>query len=412
MMAATVLFVTSCGEDVENPIGGDGITLTSSSRTIEDGGITAAPGQTFGVNVTAGTSEVTATTDNAAIIDVNGAAAATNDSIEFTVKTDATLGETATLTFTTTGGESEQLTVTVGYGNVLDVVTFADGFSILEAALRDNPDIVSALATEAPVTVFAPTDAAFRNAGFNTADDIPDDAAAQILTYHVVGDVSALADGDLETLEGSDLEITDGGAAVNGIALPTAGGITTADGSIVYVIETILDPASSIINSTAVLLGAQGNAANGSFYNALENQVLRLAEARDNSENVDFLYYWGETNNHTIARLGDDGAEAVFTAVNADISGFDPQPGTQFAEATGVDATIFDGIVSQKQLDDTIVDDVDINQSSVPNLAEGSVFLIELSDDRGGNLGLVKVASIGGPENGNGTITLDVKLLK
>ena len=410
MMAATVLFVTSCGEDVEDVIGGDGITLTSTSRTIEDGGITAAPGQTFRVNVAAGTSEVSATTNGD--VSVTGGSAATNDSIAFTVDTDAELGSTAELNFSTTGGETEQIILTVGYENVFDVVTFTEGFSILENALRANPDVLSALATEAPVTVFAPTDAAFNKAGFNSAGDIPDDAAAQILRYHVVGDVSALADGDLETLEGSNLEITDGGAAVNEIALSADGGITTADGSIVYVIETILDPASSIINSTAVLLGAQGNAANGSFYNALENQVLRLAEARDNSENVDFLYYWGETNNHTIAALGDDGAEAVFTAVNADISGFDPQPDTQFGEATGIDAVNFDEIISQKQLDDAILDDVVINQSSVPNLAEGSVFLIELSEDRGGNLGLVKVASVGGPENGNGTITLDVKLLK
>ena len=410
MMAATVLFVTSCGEDVEDVIGGDGITLTSTSRTIEDGGITAAPGQTFRVNVAAGTSEVSATTNGD--VSVTGGSTATNDSIAFTVDTDAVLGSTAELNFSTTGGETEQITLTVGYENVLDVVTFADGdFSILEAALRANSDVLSDLLAAAPVTVFAPTDDAFNNAGYNTAGDIPRDLAAQILTYHVVGDVSALADGDLETLEGSNLEVTGGGTAVNGIAVP-AEGITTVNGSVVYVIGSILDPASSIINSTAVLLGAQGNAANGSFYNALENQVLRLADARANSGNIDFLYYWGETNNHTIATLGDDGAEAVFTATGTDISGFDPQPDTEFAEATGVTAEAFDGIISQRQLDDTILDDVDFNQTSITNLAVGSVFVVELADERGGNLGLVKVASIGGPENGNGTITLDVKLLK
>ncbi len=415
MMAATVLFVTSCGEDVENPIGGNGITLTSASRTIESDGVVAAPGQTFRVYVSAGTNEVTATTNGDVVI--TGSNTATNDSIAFTVDVDAALGSTAELNFSTTGGETEQITLTVGYENVLDVVTFADGdFSILEAALRANPDIISTLVTEAPVTVFAPTDDAFRTAGISTINDIPENGA-QILTYHVVDGAvmsSDLTDGNVTTLEGSEIEVnTEGGLAVNGILIPTeTANIETADGSIVHVIGTILNPASSIINSTAVLLGAQGNSANGSFYNAIENEVLRLADARANSGEVDFLYYWGETNNHTIARLGDDGAEAVFAATGPDISGFDPQPDTQFAEATGVTAEIFDGIVSQKQLDDVIVDDVDINQSSVPNLAVGSVFLMELSDERGGNLGLVKVASIGGPENGNGTITLDVKLLK
>jgi uncharacterized surface protein with fasciclin (FAS1) repeats len=413
MMAATVLFVASCGEDVEDVLGTDGITLTSASRTIENDGVVAAPGQTFRVYVAAGTSEVTATTNGD--VSITGSNTVTNDSIAFTVDTEAELGSTAELNFSTTGGETEQLTLTVGYENVVDVITFAPNFDILRNAITGTDGVLSAIADAAPVTVFAPTDAAFNKAGFNTASDIPQNVAAQILSYHVVKGANLstdLSDGNVPTLEGSDLEITTtGGVAVNGIPVATAD-IVTEDGSVVHVIETILDPAFSIINSTAVLLGAQGNSANGSFYNALENQVLTLANARDNSETVDFLYYWGETNNHTIARLGDDGAEAVFTATGPDISGFDPQPDTEFGEATGIDAANFDEIVSQKDLDDAIVDDVVINQSSVPNLSEGSVFLVELSADRGGNLGLVKVASIGGPENGNGTITLDVKLLK
>ncbi len=140
--------------------------------------------------------------------------------------------------------------------------------------------------------------------------------------------------------------------------------------------------------------------------------MLRLADARANSGDVDFLYYWGNTNNHTIAALDDTGAEAVFLSVGNDISSFSPKNETRFQKAAGVDAANFDAIVSSKDLDDAIVDDTNRNETSVASLVVNDVFLVQLDDSRGGNLGLVKVASIGAPENGNGTITLAVKLLK
>ena len=95
MMAATVLFVTSCGEDVEDVIGGDDIALSSPEVTIEDGALTAAPGQTFSVYVSAGASEVTAVTNGGSVTVGSTGNTATNDSIDFTVSTTAVLGTTA-----------------------------------------------------------------------------------------------------------------------------------------------------------------------------------------------------------------------------------------------------------------------------------------------------------------------------
>ena len=411
-MSATVLFVTSCGEDGEIlPPVDDTITLTSSSRTIENDGVVAAPGQTFGVYVASGTNEVTARTDNGSVVDVNGASAATNDSIKFTVDPAAELGSTATLTFSTAGGVNEQLAVTVGYETVVDVVTFADGFSLLRAALTD--DILNTLSAEAPVTVFAPTDDAFRAAGINTADDLPSNIG-QILTYHVVkGAVLStdLADGPVETLEGSDIEVTlDGGAAVNGVPVAVAD-IETADGNVVHVIGSVLSPAFSIINSTAVLLGSQSNTV-GSFYNTLDNEVLSYAQADANSEVVDLIYYWGATNNHSIAALDDGGAQAVGTASGIDFSGFDPKQETRFASST-VTAAEFDEISSQSDLEGVITGgDITVNQTSVTALAVDNVFIMELDSDRGGNLGLVKVVEVQGAGDPNGSITIDVKMIK
>lgn len=418
MMAATVLFVASCGEDVENPVGNNDIALSSPEVTIEDGALTAAPGQTFSVYVSAGDSEVTAVTNGGSVTVGSTGNTATNDSIDFTVSPTAQLGTTAEITFTTSGGLSEQLTVNVGYESIVDVVTFSQNpnFSILRNALGAE-GVLTAIADAAPVTLFAPTDNAFRAARFNTPADLPDDATvASILSYHVVEGKTLstnLQTGSLTTLEGSNIEVTvqNGAVSVNGIPV-TITDIETADGNVVHVIDAnILNPTFSLINSSAVLLGAQGNSANGSFYNAVDNQVLRYTQAQANSAVVDLLYYWGATNNHTIARLGDDGAEAVFAAVNLPITGFTPQPETEFLQ-TNVTSANFDAIISAAGLRAAVNTDQEINQSSITGLTLGSVFLVELADDRGGNVGLARVAQIGGPENGNGTITLDMKLIR
>ncbi|MGD1895296.1 MAG: fasciclin domain-containing protein [Cyclobacteriaceae bacterium] len=413
LTVGSFLFLTSCGEDTEDPVPLTVIDLTSTDKTIENDAVVAAPGETFGITVAADNEEVTAVTNGP--ISVNGTNTATNDVIEFTVDPTAELGGTAEITFTTTSGLSEQLTVTVGYATLVDVVTFADGFSLLREALTSNQAVLDALVAAAPVTVFAPTDDAFRIAGINTADDLPENIA-QILSYHVVE--GAVLSTDLEdgasvpTLEGSNIEVTIDGdvISINGVPVAAAD-IETEDGNVVHVIGSVLDPSFSITTSTAVLLGGQGNPTEGSFYNAVDNEVLLFSEASANSGSVDFLYYWGATNNHSIAALDDGGAQAVFTAVQADISGFDPQPETRFlsTEITDVD---FDAIVSQSDLEDAFLDDQDINQTGVTGLAVGSVFIVELDDDRGGNVGLVRVAEIVEPENGNGAIRLDIKLTK
>ena len=414
-ISAGFLFLASCGEDGEDPIiGGDTITLSSNNRTIEENEVTAAPGQTFGVYVSAGSNEVSAVTNGDVI--VSGENTATNDSIDFTVDIDAEVGSTATITFTTASGLSEQLTVNVGYQDIVDVVTFADGFSILRAALSD--EVLSELPDDSNVTVFAPTDQAFRTAGFNTAADLPENAE-DILLYHILDGATlstAFEAGSQETLEGSDVEITtEGGVAVNGIPVVTAD-IETADGNIVHVIGSVLSPSSSILNYEAVLLGSQSNSNSGSFYNAIDGEVLTYSQAQANSGEVDFLYYWGSNNNHSIAALDNDGAEAVFQASNngsTPIGGFSPKPETRFADSD-ISSDQFDAVSSQGQLEEVLqpFQDTEINQTSVTGLAVGDVFVVELAEERGTNLGLVKVLEVLGEGNPTGFIRLDIKLLK
>ena len=107
-----------------------------------------------------------------------------------------------------------------------------------------------------------------------------------------------------------------------------------------------------------------------------------------------------------------EGAQAVGTASGIDFSGFDPKQETRFASST-VTAAEFDEISSQSDLEGVITGgDITVNQTSVTALAVDNVFIMELDSDRGGNLGLVKVVEVQGAGDPNGSITIDVKMIK
>jgi len=134
-------------------------------------------------------------------------------------------------------------------GNIVDVATEAGDFTTLLAA-AEAAGLVETLTGDGPLTVFAPTDAAFAALPEGTVEDLllPEnqEQLASILTYHVVdGAVMStdLSDGMMATtVEGSDLEvsITDGTVMV-GEATVTSADIEASNG-VIHVIDTVLMP--------------------------------------------------------------------------------------------------------------------------------------------------------------------------
>ncbi|WP_184174680.1 fasciclin domain-containing protein, partial [Rhabdobacter roseus] len=100
-------------------------------------------------------------------------------------------------------------------GNLVEVAAGNPDFSILVQAVQ-KAGLVEALQGEGPLTVFAPTNAAFGKAlaalNLNSLDDIPQDQLRSILLYHVVaGSVGSrsLRNGQrAATLQGEEVEIT------------------------------------------------------------------------------------------------------------------------------------------------------------------------------------------------------------
>lgn len=143
-------------------------------------------------------------------------------------------------------------------GNIVQLAQANSNLSFLVAAVTKastgNTNVAAALSGAGPLTVFAPTNAAFQAAGFATVADVQAADAntlASILTYHVIGArvlSSDLTEGAMPTtLNGGKVTVTlAGGAKVKGNGNNTASNITATDmmttNGVVHVIDRVLLP--------------------------------------------------------------------------------------------------------------------------------------------------------------------------
>jgi len=146
--------------------------------------------------------------------------------------------------------------------SIVDVVVDSPDFTLLEAAVL-HAGIADALKNPT-ITVFAPTDAAFRAAGLTSAaviQGIDKVALANILSYHVVGSLvpsSALATKDnvaVKMLNGTDAFVTKNasGVSINGARVTTAD-VKAENGAIIHIIDAVIAP-----ETRNIVALAQGN---------------------------------------------------------------------------------------------------------------------------------------------------------
>jgi uncharacterized surface protein with fasciclin (FAS1) repeats len=131
--------------------------------------------------------------------------------------------------------------------NIVEIAVGAGSFNTLVAAVK-AADLVGALSGPGPMTVFAPTDAAFAKLPAGTVEFLLAniDQLTSILTYHVVAGEKnpkeLLSEQFVKTLEGSDVEAK--GCArmlmINN-SLVIAKPIYASNG-VIYVIDTVLLP--------------------------------------------------------------------------------------------------------------------------------------------------------------------------
>ena len=144
---------------------------------------------------------------------------------------------------------TEMATTEVEVGNIVEVAQGNPEFSTLVTAVT-AAGLGEALSGAGPLTVFAPTNAAFEAlpAGLLQKLLLPEnkETLTKILTYHVVAAKVMAADvkaGDVTTLEGSTFAITtEGGVKVNESKV-TATDVPASNG-VIHVIDAVLVPAS------------------------------------------------------------------------------------------------------------------------------------------------------------------------
>ncbi|MGE3180642.1 MAG: fasciclin domain-containing protein [Phycisphaerae bacterium] len=133
--------------------------------------------------------------------------------------------------------------------NVVEVAQGAGSFNTLIAAAK-AAGLVPALTGEGPITLFAPTDAAFAKLPKGTVESLlqPEnkDKLANILKYHVVSgrvySPDAVSAGKAETLEGGKIKIAaKGGTAMVNDAKLVKTDIDASNG-VIHVIDTVLMP--------------------------------------------------------------------------------------------------------------------------------------------------------------------------
>lgn len=160
----------------------------------------------------------------------------------------------STFLFTSCGDDEVTETKTI-----VDVVVENANFTLLEAAVL-HAGLADAL-TSPTITVFAPTDDAFRAAGFADAAAIQaadKNVISSILTYHVVGSLVAAADietkdnAEVPTLNTAKVYVTKnaGGVSVNGAKVTTAD-VKAENGAIIHIIDAVLIPESRNIVALA-----------------------------------------------------------------------------------------------------------------------------------------------------------------
>lgn len=165
-----------------------------------------------------------------------GAAGCSSDPSDAAVAT--TIAAPAPSTTTTTA--APQLSDIVGTALQAGVFTELAGL-VVDAGLLD------ALRDTGPLTVFAPTDAAFAKLPADALHAVQADPKllTTVLTYHVVPGALKLADlkpGKLTTVAGLDLDVTREGDMVFINGFPVAAGDVAASNGIVHVMGDVLLP--------------------------------------------------------------------------------------------------------------------------------------------------------------------------
>lgn len=163
---------------------------------------------------------------------------------------------------------------------------------------------------------------------------------------------------------------------------------------------------SNIESFTAVLMGNFDDTQLGSFFSTVTGEVYKITPAGDNSEIIDFAYFYGSNNSATITAPDND--EIIGTGagqVYGPVANWSTRNATRFNQLfSGITVEEFDAMNNDALIVANTASDVDLKMANFLN-KDALVAFITVD----GKKGIFKVAEL---DTEAKTITIDVKVQK
>lgn len=172
-----------------------------------------------------------------------------------------------------------------------------------------------------------------------------------------------------------------------------------------------LEIVDAINSFTTVLIGGFNNLTLGSHYDALADSVYSTSNIRNNAANqakIDFVYYFSDASQRTIAAPDNSDAQTTWAAQNTSNPAWPfetTQNSTKFKQAA--QGTNFEFINSNDALESAF-GEVGTSESRITDLTAGATVAFQIATARGSRYGVFEVQEVVG--NSSGSITLDVKI--
>lgn len=149
------------------------------------------------------------------------------------------------------------------------------------------------------------------------------------------------------------------------------------------------------------ILGAQDNNT-GSSFASVDGSVYSLVDAKTNSADIDFMYFYGASNLATLAAPDDNDAAQVFNNATNGLQTWDVLNDTRFKETT-LTVADFNAITSSNQIVTVATLPAPPAESKINELTVGQVLAFETSAEI---FGLILIEAINGTTDGSIEITV------
>lgn len=169
------------------------------------------------------------------------------------------------------------------------------------------------------------------------------------------------------------------------------------------IIVTVKASAATLTAYTDKILGAQ-TSANGSSFLSVDGTVLGIADAKANSNKVDFMYYYSSGDQSTIVAPSDASAATQFDNATNGVATWSVRNATKLKKLTGV---TFESITDASN----IIDVSSTGTAKITALAVGDIvaFKTAATSAKASKKGVFKVTSISAATTA-GSITIQVKV--